>query len=239
MTDRNGIAAQLKALRQRAGLSMEALAKQIGMKGASSYQRYENEDNYRRKELLPFEIGKKMARAMAERGDPPIQFSEIIALTGVDYTYGSMTLDLDGLEDVGHIDKHPIDRSSSKDLKVLGVAVGGQEGFFELNGSVVDYIERPSALFGAENAYAIFLVGSSMEPKYEEGQTLYVHPDRPPRGRDYVVVELQDGRAMVKRLIKRDSESVTLEQFNPPRKISVASADVRAIHKIVAADEMG
>ena len=111
------------------------------------------------------------------------------------------------------MEKHAFERHMTKDLPVLGVAVGGESGFFELNGNVVDYVERPAALFGAENAYAIFLVGTSMEPKYEEGQTLFVHPDRPARPRDYVVIEFQDGRAMVKRLIKRNTENITIEQF--------------------------
>jgi SOS-response transcriptional repressor LexA len=239
MVDTHQTASKLKAFRLRSGLSMQALARQIGLKGASSYQRYENPANYERKHFLPFEICKKIARAFDGLGQPSIAYNEVLELGGLDYTFNAPVQSYGGFKEADHMEKMAFDHHMTKDLPVLGVAVGGETGFFELNGNVVDYVERPSTLFGAENAYAIYLIGTSMEPKYEEGQTLYVHPDRPARARDYVVVEFLDGRAMVKRLIKRSTDSITIEQFNPAKRIDIEADQVKAVHKVVAADELG
>jgi|GEM_PF-6953855 transcriptional regulator with XRE-family HTH domain len=84
MTDKHNIAYRLKSLRQQAGFSMAKLATTIGMKGASSYQRYENSKNYHRKEYLPFDTAVRIGQALGGNGDPPVQSSDIIALSGID-----------------------------------------------------------------------------------------------------------------------------------------------------------
>jgi transcriptional regulator with XRE-family HTH domain len=84
MTDKHNIGFRLKALRRQAGFSMDRLAVAIGMKGASSYQRYENPKNYYRKEYLPFDTAVRIGQAMDGSGNPPVQSSDIIALSGID-----------------------------------------------------------------------------------------------------------------------------------------------------------
>ena len=84
MTDKHNIADRLKALRQQAGFSMAKLAVAIGMKGASSYQRYENSKNYHRKGYLPFDTAVRIGQALGGNGNPPVQSSEVIALSGID-----------------------------------------------------------------------------------------------------------------------------------------------------------
>lgn len=71
----------LKQLRERSGLSMEAVAKAAGYRGASSYQRYEDPETFR-KPYLPLDLAEKLARAMAGKGNPPIAPGEVMALTG-------------------------------------------------------------------------------------------------------------------------------------------------------------
>ncbi|CAO99330.1 XRE family transcriptional regulator (plasmid) [Azospirillum brasilense] len=73
---------QLRVLRNRAGLSMEKAAKAIGLKGGSSYQRYED-PNLFRDEHLPLDIAKKLADAFAEHGVPK---HETLALAGIPTT---------------------------------------------------------------------------------------------------------------------------------------------------------
>ena len=69
----------------------------------------------------------------------------------------------------------------SRDLPVLGTAMGGEEGAFEFNGEVVDYVRRPPGLEMARGAFAIYVQGESMAPRYEEGELVFVHPGRPAR----------------------------------------------------------
>lgn len=74
----------MKALRRQAGFSMDRLAIDIGMKGASSYQRYENPKNYHRKEYLPFDTAVRIGQALGGNGNPPVKSSDVIALSGID-----------------------------------------------------------------------------------------------------------------------------------------------------------
>lgn len=84
MTDVNNIARRLKELRNRAGFSMAGVAHAIGMKGASSYQRYEHPDNYARKEYLPFDIAVRIGTLLDGKGRPPVTMNEVIELAGLD-----------------------------------------------------------------------------------------------------------------------------------------------------------
>jgi len=89
MNDKQQIAVRLKAFRNRAGLSMSALAELIGMAGASSYQRYESPKNYARKEFLPLELTMKIGRALEGKGNPPIDYASVIELAGIQVGHDS------------------------------------------------------------------------------------------------------------------------------------------------------
>lgn len=60
---------------------MHDVARALGYKGASSYQRYENSDTYN-KPYLPLHITEKLVAILVGRGDPPITEDEIWALAG-------------------------------------------------------------------------------------------------------------------------------------------------------------
>lgn len=74
---------RLKAMRIRAGLSMGAIAKAMGFKGASSYQRYEDETLYK-KEFLPLELVRGLTTILVGRGRPPITEEQVLNLAGLD-----------------------------------------------------------------------------------------------------------------------------------------------------------
>src|SRR5580698_6700215 len=94
-------------------------------------------------------------------------------------------------------------------LRVLGMAECGPDGWSLWNGDVIDTIPTPSNLAGAPNAYAVYTVGSSMEPRYYEGELVFVHPGKPVTAGAFVLVQIKpehEGdtpRAVVKRLVKR------------------------------------
>jgi phage repressor protein C with HTH and peptisase S24 domain len=123
-------------------------------------------------------------------------------------------------------------------IPVLGIAVGGEDGMFELNGVVHEVVDGPASLSGVDGAYAVYMRGDSMEPKYEHGQTLFVHPYRPVRPGNYVVVQLSDSRAMVKRYLRRTAHEIVIEQLNPRREIALPSDSVASVHLIVVANEL-
>lgn len=73
------VTAKLRALRNRAGYSMEELAKAAGYRGASSIQRYENPQDFK-EEYLPPKVARKLAPAFEDRGVPA---EEVLALAGL------------------------------------------------------------------------------------------------------------------------------------------------------------
>lgn len=135
-----------------------------------------------------------------------------------------------------------------RDLRVLGMAECGPDGWSLWNGEVIEMTSRPPNLAGAAQAYAVYVVGSSMEPRYHSGELVYVHPGRPVDAGAYVLVQVRpvhsddlDGgdapRAVVKRLIRRSATKVTLEQFNPKKTIEIKSADIISMHRVVGSGE--
>lgn len=128
-------------------------------------------------------------------------------------------------------------------IPVLGMAEGGPDGSYQWNGQVIEYIDTPPYLAGAMDAYAVYVTGSSMEPRYEPGATLYINPAKPVTIGCYVLVQIQpkaDGeapRALLKRLAKKTGSKLVLEQFNPPGTRDVPLAEIISIHRIVGAGE--
>lgn len=123
-------------------------------------------------------------------------------------------------------------------IPVLGIAVGGDDGMFELNGTVHAWIDGPTSLAGVDGAYAVYMRGESMEPKYTAGQELFVHPHIPVRPGSYVVVQLTDGTAMVKRYLRKDEHGIVIEQLNPRAEVALSSESVASVHLIVSANEL-
>jgi phage repressor protein C with HTH and peptisase S24 domain len=72
-----------------------------------------------------------------------------------------------------------------------------------------------------------------MEPRFFQGETLFVNPHHPCQPGDFVVVEIGGHQGMVKRLVRRTSEYVELEQYNPPETKKFKRTEIRAICKVV------
>lgn len=129
-----------------------------------------------------------------------------------------------------------------KNVPIMGLAYGGARGGFQMSNDAIDYAPRPPALINTKNLYAIFVNNDSMAPAYESGALVYVSPDRPARAGDYVIVQLKatrgDQEALFKRLKKADDKGLVLEQYNPPKDIKIAQADVVALHRVYTFNEL-
>ncbi|AKR55735.1 hypothetical protein XM25_07975 [Devosia sp. H5989] len=78
------ITAKIKELRERAGLSMAAVAKAMGYKTASGYQRYENAETYKGGYLARDWV-EGFAGAVAGRGSPPVTIDDVWPLAGPEF----------------------------------------------------------------------------------------------------------------------------------------------------------
>ncbi len=128
-------------------------------------------------------------------------------------------------------------------VPVLGMAECGPDGWSLWNGDIIDTIPRPMNLAGAPKAYAVYIVGDSMEPRYYSGELAHIHPGKPVTIGAFVLVQIRpdhDGdtpKAVVKRLIKRSATKITLEQYNPPKRFDIKSDDIVSIHRVVGSGE--
>lgn len=128
---------------------------------------------------------------------------------------------------------------SSRQIPVYGRAEGGNNGVLVLDGRATEYVAAFSSLESVPDAYAVYVAGTSMEPRYYAGELVQVHPSRPPRRGDFVVAQVRGKgdmvEAYVKRYVGRSDTQLLLEQFNPPGPVAFDLADVLAVHLVIGA----
>lgn len=224
------ITGRVRALRKRAGLSMDKFAVALGMKGASSVQRYENPAEYAGG-YLKRDLVAQFAKVLINKGNPPIAHADVWELAGPEFQ------------------PTPLERSnatigqrlpsSHAYIPLYGQAVGGIDGEFLLNeGNRLTDIVAPPALASVSGAYAVTVSGESMEPRYFDGEVVFVHPKRRPVKGDFVVAQIHnpnDGPplAFVKRLVRNSEAGLVLEQYNPPKELRFEHRAVVSVHVIV------
>jgi phage repressor protein C with HTH and peptisase S24 domain len=101
------------------------------------------------------------------------------------------------------------------------------------------YTARPGNLDGVRGAYAIYMTGDTMEPRYDQGWLLHVNPFKPPtRGRD-VVVHKSDQSVLIKQFVRWEGDDLVLHQLNPSETLRIPRAEVTECHLVVGVDQEG
>lgn len=125
-------------------------------------------------------------------------------------------------------------------IPVYASAQGGPDGTL-LTYEPIEYVDRPEPLIGVRGAFAMYVVNDSMEPKYAQGTLLLVHPTRPVRRNDYVLVVMRcagnEHSALVKQLVRMDQDELVLRQFNPPSEFAVRRSEVAGVHLVIGSFE--
>lgn len=223
------IAGRVKDLRERAGLTMDQMARAMGYKTASGVQRYEN-PNALKRGYLKRDLVAKLERALLGKGKPPIQRAEIWELAGPEFTFSQMTqpnaIIGDRITDSGRL------------IPVYGSAVAGVDGEFEMNGAILYEVMSPPRLNTVSEAYAVQVSGESMEPRYFDGEIVYIDPKRRVTKGNFVVAQVQleeEGPilAFIKRFVRHNAEELVLEQYNPPKELRFDHKTVKAVHFVV------
>ena len=125
-------------------------------------------------------------------------------------------------------------------IPVYGQAVGGVDGQFQMNGSILYHVMAPPQIAEIAGAYGVQISGDSMFPRYEDGEIAFVDPCRRVKKGDYVVAQIQfdehePPHAYVKRFVRHNSEELVLSQFNPAKELSFDSEQVVSVHFIALA----
>lgn len=130
------------------------------------------------------------------------------------------------------------DLVGDRNLPIYAAAMGG-DGHEIVTFDAIDYVRRPAVLENVRNAYGLYVVGDSMSPAFEPGDTALVHPHKPPsRGRNVVLYSVAPNghptaTAIIKYLVAFNDSEWTLRQFNPVKEFKVKRADWPHCHRIV------
>ena len=137
-------------------------------------------------------------------------------------------------------------RDLPRDVPVLGTAsgsvLGGRKGAMQLTSDIIDYVRRPPGLATTTDAYALYIENTSMVPKFEPGDLIYVNPSRPSRPGDHVVIQVRNSEhaeteTYIKKLLRRSASELLCEQYNPHSEIRFKS-DRIIVHRVMTTSEM-
>lgn len=120
-----------------------------------------------------------------------------------------------------------------QDIKILGHVRAGRDGFFLDQGEVQGMAPRPKALRGVKSAFAARVMDDSMFPAYEPDDLVFVNPALPIIPNANVIIELTDGQAFIKRLIRRTEKAVICMQWNPKEEVRYEPKKIKAIYRII------
>ncbi len=123
-------------------------------------------------------------------------------------------------------------------IPVYGQAVGGIDGEFVMNGDRLEDVFAPPSLSSVAEAYAVYVAGESMEPRYFDGEIVFVNPMKRVRRGDFVVAQIQAEEhgpklAYVKRFVRWNAQVLVLSQYNPEKELHFAASQVVSVHLVV------
>jgi transcriptional regulator with XRE-family HTH domain len=211
---------RLKELRERAGLSMQALADRTG---TSAPQINKLEKGERR---MTIDWMTRLARGLGcEPSDLLLDGSPPLPLPLADPR---------GQPAYAAIPRHTDPRDL---IPVRSAARGGDEQEMFLRDGPIDFMRRPHSLIHVRDAYAIYMIGESMSPRFLPGQILHVNPYKPPAlGAGVVVTKLTDA-VLIKEFVRRSATTLFLRQYNPATEFDLPLSEIRDVHTVVGLDE--
>ncbi|MCW4114772.1 XRE family transcriptional regulator [Aurantimonas sp. MSK8Z-1] len=132
-------------------------------------------------------------------------------------------------------------------MPIFGTVAGSlavrHQGAFEVEARVIGYVRRPPALLSVPDAYALYVSGSSMTPQYNPGDLVFVHPHKPARAGDPVVVQAryQEGggvEAFLAHYARLTAEHVIVSKLSPTAEVRFDLRFVQAVHRVLTMNEL-
>lgn len=118
-------------------------------------------------------------------------------------------------------------------LPVRGRAEGGKDGNFVIEEQPIDWTYRPADLQGVNEAFAVFVSGNSMVPKYKNGDLVYVHPAKPISKQRYALIETTEHKGFIKQYVGWQDDHLIVQQFNPKQEIKIPRENVLRLMLVI------
>ena len=116
--------------------------------------------------------------------------------------------------------------TSCRSLPVHGRAQGGSDGNLIVEENPIDWTFRPADLQDVDEAFAIYVSGASMMPKYKNGDLVYVHPSRNISKGRFVLVETKEHKGFIKQFTAWRGDMLILQQFNPLKELTLHRSEI-------------
>jgi len=129
--------------------------------------------------------------------------------------------------------------SREKSLPVLGRAQGGEDGNLVIGDSPIDWTYRPADLQNVQDAFAVFVTGDSMVPKYKNQDIAYIHPGKTPSTGRFVLIETDDHSGFIKQFIGWRRDTLLVKQFNPEKLLSFSREKVKSVLLVIGSMDAG
>lgn len=126
-------------------------------------------------------------------------------------------------------------------LPVYGLAAASPLGQLAFTPEPIEWVDAPARLASVRGAYALIVTGTSMQPRYDPGDMVFLHPHQPPRANDDIAIqEALDGGVAVslKRFVKWEDGHLVAEQFNPPAIVRYSRTALMAVHRVLSRNEL-
>jgi SOS-response transcriptional repressor LexA len=131
-------------------------------------------------------------------------------------------------------------------VPVMGYAAAGLGDGPSLLTEPIYSITPPAGLVNAPGAYALIVRGSSMAPRYFDGEPVFASPHRKPAPGDHVIVRAAGGNAKpvawLKILVREERDSWIVDQYERsgaklPQHVFLKKY-VTAVHRVLPMNEL-
>ncbi len=120
------------------------------------------------------------------------------------------------------------------EVTVYGYAIAGEDDCIDLaNRSGIGRVLRHPRQHGVAEAFAAYVAGTSMVPRYRPGELVYAIPGRWPAAGEDCIVELKGGYGFLKEFRERTAAEIVCWQHHPPGEWRRPLAEVVAVHSVV------
>lgn len=211
---------RIKRLREAKGLSMEQLADAVSVSW-QTVQQWENGKTAPQRKRLG-----AVATALGTT-------AEYLLLGDLHHGVGGARDNGRPRSEVEYVGKYDRER---RRMPVVGIAQLGENGYYELldypKGHGDGYIMHTSS---DPDAYVLQVRGDSMTPAIRNGWYVVVEPNGTLAAGEYVAIQLQDGRKMVKELlVQHRLGDLDVMSVNGNVRISLRASDIESVQSVGA-----
>lgn len=219
---------RIKEKRQALGLSMEELATRVGVKAWQTVQQWEKEEGGtapKRDRLFAVAHALKTTPEYLLFGEsvPVLESKNVIHLSNGENGAVKPPVPL----------QYSVDTKNFRRVFVVGRAQGGMperlwtDGDYPV-GATDEYADLATT---DPHAFLSPIVGTSMAPRYNPGEFALVEPSTDPELEDDVLVRLETGETMLKRLVSRRG-GIQLASYNEPGSMLFKPEEITWIYYV-------